>query len=87
MHARAATILAAGLLIFAPPASQAALAPYTQNFESLIRSSPTALGDDGWLVYGNVFLADGTTFLYGYGPFPAPNGSGAFCAIGSCTQT
>lgn len=81
MHARATTILAAAFLIFAPRASQAALTPYTQSFESLIRSSPTALGNDGWSVFGNVYQPDGTTYLYGYGPFPAPNGSGAFCAI------
>jgi hypothetical protein len=81
MHTRIATILAAGFLIVAPAESRAALAPYSQNFEALIRSSPTALGVDGWVVYGNVYQPDGTTYLYGYGPFPAPNGSGAFCAL------
>ncbi|MBW2506996.1 MAG: hypothetical protein JRE81_00045 [Deltaproteobacteria bacterium] len=45
---------------------------YTQDFESLDRASPTALGDDGWLIYGNVFEGDGR-FKFGYGPFPAPN--------------
>jgi hypothetical protein len=81
MHARAVTILAAAFLVAVPPASQAALNAYTQSFESLIRSNPTALGSDGWLVYGNVYQPDGTTYIYGYGPFPAPNGSGAFCAL------
>jgi hypothetical protein len=80
MHVRAVTMLVAALLVV-PRASQAALTPYTQSFETLMRSSATALGDDGWLVYGNVYQPDGTTYLYGYGPFPAPNGSGAFCAL------
>jgi hypothetical protein len=80
MHARAATALAAAFLGLAPLPSRAALSPYTQNFESLVKSNPAALGNDGWLVYGNVYAPD-HTYLYGYGPFPAPNGSGAFCAI------
>ena len=54
---------------------------YTQDFESLDQSSPTALSGDGWIVFGNVFEADGTTFLYGYGPDPAPNNTGAFSGI------
>ncbi len=54
---------------------------YSQDFESLDQSSPTALSDDGWIVFGNVFEADGTTFIYGYGPDPAPNNTGAFSGI------
>jgi hypothetical protein len=62
-----------------------AIQPYSQDFEFLIQSDPYALGGDGWLVWGNVFSASGT-YLYWYGPFPAPNaGVGgtpdAFCAI------
>jgi hypothetical protein len=36
--------------------------------------SDSALADDGWVVFGNVF--DGVTgrYRYGYGAFPAPNG-------------
>jgi len=46
---------------------------YSQDFESLDIASPTALGDDGWLYFGNVF--DGTgAFKFGFGPFAAPNG-------------
>ena len=54
---------------------------YEQDFESLDADDPTALGDDDWLVFGNVF--DGTTMalLYGYGPNPAPNDGAAFSAI------
>jgi len=62
------------------PAAALALTPYSQNFEGLIQTSPTALSADGWLVYGNVFSPT-NVYLYGYGPFPAPNGSGAFSAI------
>ena len=53
---------------------------YTQDFESLDQMSPTALANDGWLIFGNVFDGDGD-FKFGYGPFGAPNGVGAFCDI------
>ena len=59
----------------------AAVTPYTQTFEGLNQADPTALGNDGWLVYGNVWAPDGTTYIGGYGPFPAPNGGPGFCAI------
>jgi len=36
----------------------------------------------GWKVFANVFSADGG-YLYGYGPFDAPNGTGAFSGIAS----
>ena len=80
MFSRATSALAAVVLFLAPAVSQADLASYSQNFESLTQSDPAALANDGWLVYGNVFdLAH--NYLYGYGSFPAPNGTGAFCAI------
>lgn len=53
---------------------------YQQDFEALDAGSDTALGDDGWVVFGNVFSPQGT-FLFGYGPFAAPNNSGAFSGI------
>jgi len=80
MHARAASIFAAAFLFVAPIASHAALVSYTQNFESMVKSNPNALSNDGWIVYGNVFTS-GNAFLYGYGPYPAPNGTSAFCAV------
>jgi hypothetical protein len=63
----------------------AAVTPYSQDFEGLVQTDPTALGNDGWLVFGNVFESDGTTYIYGYGPNPAPNGGPpyAFCTIAS----
>jgi len=71
--------LAVGLICLVPAVSLA-LTPYTQDFETLIQPLPSALADDGWLVYGNVFNTDGS-YAYGYGAFPAPNHSLAFCQI------
>jgi len=65
------------------PASGLALLPYSQDFENLMLGSldsNPALADDGWLVFGNVFDPDGN-YLFGYGPFPAPNHFTAFCAV------
>jgi len=77
---RARTLLAAALLVAAPCAAHAALAPYTQNFEGLVMADPAALAADGWIVYGNAYTP-AMVYLYGYGPFPAPNGGNAFSAI------
>ncbi len=63
-------------------AAIADIADYSQDFESLNMASPTALGDDGWLVGANVFDAAGG-FLYNYFSFPAPNGGAGFSAIAS----
>jgi len=52
--------------------ASAAAIQYQQDFESLDRESSSALKDEGFLVFGNVF--DGARYLYGYGAFPAPNG-------------
>jgi hypothetical protein len=74
-------LLAAGAAaLFASPASWA-LSAYSQNFEGLVQSDPAALSNDGWLVFANVFDPTGTTYFYGYGPFPAPNPGGGFSAI------
>ncbi|MBW2588021.1 MAG: hypothetical protein JRD92_13910, partial [Deltaproteobacteria bacterium] len=61
---------------------------YTENFESLDQGSPTALGDDpsppwgvGWVVFGSVFDGTSGDFLFGYGTFPAPNGTDGFSSI------
>jgi hypothetical protein len=62
------------------PAASSALTTYSQDFEGLVLSDPDALANDGWLVFGNVFDLGGG-YLYGYGPFPAPNGTNAFCDI------
>jgi hypothetical protein len=76
--------LAVAFVLVAPLRSHAALAGYSQNFETLAPSGTgygnTALSDNGWLVYANVFRTDGT-YDYGYGPFLAPNGDMAFSGI------
>ena len=51
-----------------------------RDFESLDILSGTALADDGWIYFANVFAPDGT-YLYGYGPSGAPNGGTGFSAI------
>ncbi|MEM9481230.1 MAG: hypothetical protein AAGA58_16380 [Verrucomicrobiota bacterium] len=56
---------------FTPTTSSAGLSEYKQDFESYDNSLVSALGDDGWLVFGNV--SDTLGFLFGYGPNPAPN--------------
>ncbi len=80
MFLRATTIFAAAFLSLAPVSSQAALSAYSQDFESMVLADPSALTNDGWLVYGNVFTP-AKVFLYGYGPFPAPNPGSGFCAV------
>ncbi|HMS54174.1 MAG TPA: hypothetical protein PKA27_02130 [Fimbriimonadaceae bacterium] len=67
-------------LIALATTAQADLSAYSQNFESMNMLSSTALSDDGWLVYGNVFDQN-NNYLYGYGSFPAPNGTGGFSSV------
>ena len=61
--------------------AQAQISNYSQDFESLNQADPAALGNDGWLVGANVFDPTGTTLLYNYFAFPAPNGGPAFSGI------
>jgi hypothetical protein len=76
--------LAVAIALVAPLTSQANLSAYSQNFETLAPSGSgfgnAALGNDGWLIYANVFTAGGA-YLYGYGPYAAPNGNAAFSGI------
>ena len=80
MKLKLASILAVALLCLVPTASLADLATYNQDFEALVQADPDALANDGWLVFGNVFTPGGG-FIFGYGPFPAPNGGAGFSAI------
>jgi exo-beta-1,3-glucanase (GH17 family) len=50
---------------------------YTQDFEGLDQASLTALANDGWIVFGNVFDGETGDFLFNYGAFPAPNNPAA----------
>jgi hypothetical protein len=54
--------------------SLAALTEYSQSFDTLDRTSTSALADDGWRVFGQGFDSSGN-FLYNYNAdgFPAPN--------------
>ena len=71
--------LAVGLICLVPVAALA-ITPYNQDFELMDQTDPLALSNDGWVVYGNVSEAD-MTYVYGYGPFPAPNDGFGFCQI------
>lgn len=71
------------LVLMISGAAHAQLTPYAQNFGGLGAADPGALGGDGWLVFGNVFGPGGAPYLYGYGPFAAPNSGPpyAFCTV------
>ena len=58
---------------------------YTQDFETLDQASTTALGDAGFLVFGNVYSGTTGDVIGFYGPFPAPNNpaAAAFSLIAS----
>jgi hypothetical protein len=80
MKSKVIAIMAAVFMVSLIPAMSFALVPYSQDFEGLNQASVTALGDDGWLVFANVFGPD-WGYWYGYGVFPAPNDGGGFCQI------
>jgi len=73
--------LFAAASLMAAPLSWADLSAYSQDFEGLDASNDGSLAADGWLVFGNVFDGANGNFLYGYGPFGAPNDGSAFSAI------
>jgi len=81
MRSRVTTAVAVAFLLALPAFAQADLATYSQDFESLNQAGPTALGDDGWKIFANVFSPDHSVYYYGYGVFPAPNNAGGFCGI------
>jgi hypothetical protein len=80
MLKRVNVLLAVAIMICMIPAAAFALVPYSQDFEALNQASTSALTDDGWLVFANVFGSDGG-YWYGYGVFGAPNDGGGFCQI------
>lgn len=69
------------LLLIAPVASHAGLSAYKQDFERLAAVDPDALNKDGWQVFADVYSPDGSTLVYSYGAFPAPNGPYGFSRI------
>ena len=68
------------LLVGLLPAAALALSPYGQDFDGLTQSDAAALSGVGFKVFANVFGPD-WGYWYGYGTFPAPNGSGGFCNV------
>ena len=80
MRNKLTTTMAAAALLVLVPVACLAVTPYAQDFEALDHTAVNALELDGWLVFGNVSTATGT-YLYGYGPFVAPNDGFGFCQI------
>jgi hypothetical protein len=80
MKNRANAFFAIAALVCLVPAAGFALGPYNQDFEGLNQADTAALGNDGWLVFGNVFGPD-WAYWYGYGPFSAPNDGFGFCQV------
>ena len=74
-----ANVILALALVCLVPALAAAQSAYTQDFESLTQVDGQ-LAADGWYVYGNIFDSTGT-FLWGHGPWAAPNNIGNWCDI------
>lgn len=62
---------------------------YDEDFESLDPTAPAALTDSGWLIFANVFsdYPACTSFVYNYGPFPAPNGGPGFSSVVAASST
>lgn len=78
MYSRSIALVAVAVLIaMMPVAAEATIPDFTQDFEGLNAADPDALGNDGWLVFANVYSGSDGSYLYGYGPFAAPNNPGA----------
>jgi PEP-CTERM motif len=87
MKYRAIASLATAILIAAPWTTHAQLSAYNQNFDALAPAEPTpgsnsALADDGWRYFVNVYNTDGS-YAYNYGPFAAPNSLLGISAVGT----
>jgi hypothetical protein len=80
MKNRVNAFFAVAALVCLIPAASFALMPYSQDFEGLNQADTAALGNDGWLVFANVFGPD-WAYWYGYGVFPAPNDGSGFSQI------
>ena len=80
MQKRANVIIAVVAMVCLIATAGLALEPYSQDFEGLNQADTAALGNDGWLVFANVFGPD-WSYWYGYGTFPAPNDGFGFCQI------
>lgn len=73
-------------MVFAP-AGNAGLANYSQNFEALDIASASALANDGWKIFANVYSGgaevNGGSYVSSYPavPAPAPNNGPGFSSI------
>ena len=76
-------LAAAAAAVLTASTSTAQISAYTADFENIVLTDPAALGNAGWQVFGNVFDSTGQNYLYGYGPFVAPNGGPAFSGVES----
>jgi len=76
---RSAVVIVAIAIVCMVPFAAMAQTPYSQDFEAL-PPVDGSLAADGWLVYGNIF-DPGWNWLYGHGPWPAPNNIGNWCDI------
>ena len=86
MMIRTLAPLAIAFLLAAPSTSHAQISAYSQNFESLAPAEPipgsnSALADDGWRFFVNVYNPD-WSYAYQYGAFPAPNSLLGISAVG-----
>jgi hypothetical protein len=57
------------------------LTAFATDFEALNPANASALSATGWKVFGNVFSNNFSSYLYGYGVFPAPNGTPGFSSV------
>lgn len=79
MKHRAIALAAVAALVCLVASTAFAQTPYTQDFEGLLQVDGQLAGD-GWLVFGNIFDPAGN-YLWGHGPWPAPNNIGNWCDI------
>ena len=76
---RSAVVIVAIAIVAMIPLAAMAQVPYAQDFE-LLAPVDGSLAADGWLVYGNIFDS-AWNWIYGHGPWPAPNNIGNWCDI------
>lgn len=78
-------LLAASVCLVAAQTGHAAVTSYSQDFDGLDAANSLALGlagGDQYKIFADVWFGPvGSTFLYSYGVFSAPNGGAGFSAI------
>lgn len=75
------TLLTATGLLAATCGTASSQITWSSDFESLNAASASALSNDSWTAYANVFTSGGS-YLYGYSPNPSPpNGGSGFWGV------